>query len=200
MIKKLKNNILKIIGLQKHLDSDHYIKYAKSQGVSIGDGTQFFGTKKIDCGPLVSIGKNCKITDGVRIVYHTGDLDILERYFESDEIPNVSMKGKIEIGNNVFVGEQSIILPDTQIGDNCIIGAGSIVSKDIPSESVAAGNPCDVILSLEEYRRKRVESEPAMIDEIIRTYHNANRSVESDVNNYIKKHTQFESPSEYLDR
>lgn len=201
MIEKIKNNILRVLGLEKHLSSDYYIKYARSKGVSIGEGTQFFGTKKIDCSPLVSIGKNCKITDGVRMVHHTGDADLLERCYGSDKTPNVSLKGQINIGNNVFVGEQSIILPDTEIGDNCIIGAGSIVSNNIPPESVAAGNPCEVIMSLQEYRRKRVESESAMIDEIIRVYHNAGRYIDkSDIHNHIKNNTQFENPSEFLNR
>ena len=51
----------------------------------------------------------------------------------------------IIIGNNVFVGANSVILPSVKIGNNVVIGAGSIVVKDIPSNSIAVGNPCKVI-------------------------------------------------------
>ena len=49
------------------------------------------------------------------------------------------------IGNNVWIGGGAILLPGVTIGDNVVIGAGSVVTKDIPSDSVACGNPCRVI-------------------------------------------------------
>ena len=63
--------------------------------------------------------------------------------------------GKVDIGNNVFVGASSIILPGVTIGDDVIIGAGSIVSGDIPKNSIAVGNPAKVIDSYENWIRKR---------------------------------------------
>lgn len=51
------------------------------------------------------------------------------------------------IGRNCFIGGQSIILPGITVGDNCVIGAGSVVTKDVPSRSLAAGNPARIILS-----------------------------------------------------
>lgn len=51
------------------------------------------------------------------------------------------------IGKNCFIGGESLILPGVTIGDNCVIGAGSVVTKDIPSRSVAAGNPARIIRS-----------------------------------------------------
>ena len=68
--------------------------------------------------------------------------------------PETVIYGKITIGKNCFIGCRSVILPGVTIGDNVIIGAGSIVNRDIPSNSVAAGNPCKVICSLEEYIEK----------------------------------------------
>ena len=55
----------------------------------------------------------------------------------------------IKVGNNVWIGGNVVVLPGVTIGDNVVIGAGSIVNKDIPSKSVAVGNPCKVIKSLE---------------------------------------------------
>lgn len=66
----------------------------------------------------------------------------------------------ISFGNNVFIGAGSRILYDVMIGDNVIIGAGSLVNKDIPNGTVAAGVPCKVIGSFDEYMsRLRVEEE-----------------------------------------
>lgn len=55
----------------------------------------------------------------------------------------------IKVGNNVWIGAQVCVLPGVTIGDNCVIGAGSVVNKDIPANSLAAGNPCRVIRSIE---------------------------------------------------
>lgn len=54
----------------------------------------------------------------------------------------------ISIGNNVWIGANVCVLPGVTIGDNCVIGAGSVVVKDIPCDSVAVGNPCKVIKSI----------------------------------------------------
>ena len=55
----------------------------------------------------------------------------------------------IEIGNNVWIGGNVAVLPGVKIGDNVVIGAGSVVTKDIPSNVVAVGNPCKVIKTIE---------------------------------------------------
>lgn len=54
-------------------------------------------------------------------------------------------KKTVKIGNHVFIGARVFILKGVTIGDNTVIGAGSIVSKDIPANCIAAGNPCKVI-------------------------------------------------------
>ena len=69
--------------------------------------------------------------------------------------------GCIEICDNVFVGADTLILYDVKIGENCIIGAGSLVTKDIPPNSVAVGRPCRVIGSFSDYVEKRMKEEKA---------------------------------------
>jgi maltose O-acetyltransferase len=66
----------------------------------------------------------------------------------------INRVGRVVIGDNVFVGRQSIILPNVKIGSNVIIGAGSIVNKNIPDNVVAAGNPCRVICSIDDFVKK----------------------------------------------
>ncbi len=51
----------------------------------------------------------------------------------------------ITVGNNVWIGGNVVVVPGVTIGDNCVIGAGSVVTKDIPANSLAVGNPCKVI-------------------------------------------------------
>lgn len=60
----------------------------------------------------------------------------------------------VHIGNYVWVGANSVIVPGVTIGDNCVIGAGSVVCKDIPANSVAVGNPCKVIREIGEHDRE----------------------------------------------
>ena len=139
----------------------YYIYWLIHKGVIIGEGTWFFGNVNVDVTRpfLVEIGKNCVLTDGVILLTHGYDWAVLrERYGEM-----ISSSGKVVLGDNVFVGPNSIILKGTKIGNNTIIGAGSIVTHDIPSDCVAAGNPCNVIMSLDEYykKRKRVYVEEA---------------------------------------
>ena len=100
--------------------------YLKSKGISIGEGTTFFnaGTVNIDVSRpiLISIGAYCKITQGVIILGHDYGRSVLRRTFGDI----VGEARKTIIGDNVFIGMNSIILMGTQIGNNCIVGAGSV--------------------------------------------------------------------------
>ncbi len=84
----------------------------------------------------INFGNNIEIGPGSAIVSANHDLD------------NYSISKKnypITIGNNVWIGANCTILPTVSIGDNVVIGAGSIVTKDIPANTVAFGNPCKVV-------------------------------------------------------
>lgn len=100
---------------------------------------------------LTAIGNNVWLTNGTKILNHDASVKVVRIALNTPWLDKVD---KIEIGNNVFVGNDTIILPGVSIGDNCIIGAGSVVSKDVPSNSVCAGNPIRKICSIEEYADK----------------------------------------------
>lgn len=76
---------------------------------------------------------------------------------QDEALSDIDVFGPIKIGNNVHIGWDAIIMPNVTIGDNCIIGAGAVVTKDIPSNSVAVGVPARVIESIDEYRNKVAE-------------------------------------------
>ena len=82
--------------------------------------------------------------------------------------------GNPTLGNNVWVGGNSVILPGVHIGDNSVIGAGSVVTKDIPACCVAAGNPCRVIRKITEADREtyyhRVSADPEALENMRRMW------------------------------
>lgn len=115
---------------------------AKGAVITIGDYSGFSGVSigaanEIIIGSNVMVGANSLITD---TNWHS--IDPKQRN-QSDPNP-----GKIIIEDNVFIGYGCIILKNTTIGENSVIGAGSVVTGKIPANVIAAGNPCKVIKSI----------------------------------------------------
>ena len=124
----------------------------KRRGGVIGKNCEIFPNVEFGSEPyLITIGNNVRITNGVRFVTHDGGMCVLRN---REMLKNADLFGRIKIGNNVFIGWNTIILPNVKIGNNCIIGCGSVVTRDIPSNSVAAGCPARVIESIDEYYKK----------------------------------------------
>ena len=73
-----------------------------------------------------------------------------------NELPALDVVGRIRVGNNVFIGNDCIILPGVRINDNVVLGAGAVVTHDIPPDVVAAGVPAKVISTLTDYRQRCV--------------------------------------------
>ncbi len=90
----------------------------------------------------VSIGNNVLLGPYVQIYTATHPLNPVER------ISMLEYGKPVDIGENVWVGGNAIICPGVKIGKNSVIGAGSVVVKDIPEGVLAAGNPCKVIRSI----------------------------------------------------
>ena len=91
---------------------------------------------------LISIGDNVTIAPRVHILAHDASTKMFLDYTKI---------GCVKIGNNVFIGAESVVLPGVKIGNNVIIGANSTVTHNIPDNSVAVGSPAKVICSLDEY-------------------------------------------------
>ena len=136
-----------------------YIPYLRKKGVLIGEGSWFAGIPTIDLTRphLIEIGKNCVFSVDIAILTHGFDFCVLQKKYGD---PLLGSSGKVVIEDNVFVGARSTILKNVRIGKNTIIGAGSVVTHDIPSNSVAAGNPCKVIMTIDQYYEKRKKCYP----------------------------------------
>ena len=133
--------ILRKLGILKPIDYTS-VEALRKRGVKIGENVDILNSL-IDGGhgALISIGNNVTIT-GVRILSHDASTKKFLGY---------SKVGLVEIGDNVFIGQGSIILPNTKIGNNVIIGAGSVIAKDVPDNVVVAGNPWRVLCTFDEY-------------------------------------------------
>ncbi|AIM60557.1 sugar O-acetyltransferase [Cellulophaga lytica] len=119
------------------------------ENISIGENT-FINT---NCMFLdnnkITIGKNGLIAPYVQIYTATHPLKASERIIRNgNESRYLTSTKPVSIGDNVWIGGNSVIFPGVMIGDNVTIGAGSIVTKDIPENVLAYGNPCKVIKEL----------------------------------------------------
>lgn len=126
------------------------VRFARSIGVRVGSDCRLIGVTRATFGSepyLVRLGEHVTVTAGVRFVTHDGGVWVFRR-----EFPNIDVFHPIDVGNNVFIGINTIILPGVRIGDDCVIGAGSVVAKDVPPGTVAAGVPARPIRTLAEYR------------------------------------------------
>ena len=115
-----------------------------NRGLSVGKNFSRMGGVIIDPSHCwhITIGDNVILAPRVHILAHDASTKLFLGY---------TRVADTKIGNNVFVGAGSIVLPGVTIGDNVVIGAGSIVSKDIPDDSVAVGNPAQVVKPLSAF-------------------------------------------------
>lgn len=128
-------------GEPQHLD-----KLLK-RGLKVGKDFKRMGGVIIDPSHCyhITIGDNVTLAPRVHILAHDTSTYV---FFGKTRAANVS------IGNDVFVGASTIILPGVHIGNRVIIGAGSVVTKDIPDNSLAVGNPAKVVCSVDNYLAK----------------------------------------------
>lgn len=107
---------------------------------------------------LISIGDNVTMAPRVHIICHDAS---------TKGFLNYTKIAPVTIGDNVFIGAESVVLPGVSIGNNVIIGANSTVSHDVPNNTVVAGNPARPICSLEQYldkERSRMAGSPVYDD------------------------------------
>ncbi len=126
------------------------VEWAKKIGVNMGEDVHIYGDIEWSTEPwIITLGNHVHITNGVQFITHDGGTLVLRHL-----TPDLEITGPITVGDYVYIGTRAMILPNVRIGNNCIIAAGSIVTKDIPDGSVVAGAPARVIKTIEEYHEK----------------------------------------------
>lgn len=124
------------------------ISYARWIGVTIGKDCRMINVKYSTEPYLIFIGNHVSATS-VHFENHDGGV-----WCFRDKNPEIDIIKPIKIGNNVYIGYGTVILPGVNIGDNVVIGACALVSRDIPANSVAVGVPARVIKTIDEYMAK----------------------------------------------
>lgn len=154
MLREAKKTIIaKFFGLS-YLYNTYNVNEARRLGVKVGDQCRFIGTNpdSFSTEPfLIKIGNHVSMTRP-RFITHDGSVWVFRNKF-----PNIELFGTIEIGDNCFLGEGVVILPNTKIGKNCIVGANAILKGQYPDDSVIAGAPGKPIGSIYDFFEKNKE-------------------------------------------
>lgn len=141
------NCLIKLLSIYRRIfwSLERQARYA---GVTIGENnfiaSEFWSTE----GYLIRVGNHCQITQGVKFLTHGGAGAVRKMYPEFDTF------GRVAIGDYVYLGTNSLVMPGVTIGDNVLVAAGSVVTKSIPSGLVVGGNPARVLCTIEEYIKR----------------------------------------------
>lgn len=127
--------------------------YLRLLGVRVGENCKIatsiwnFGSEPW----LIEIGNNVSVTFGVIFLTHDGASRLFRKTIPGMNTRFGNRYAPIQILDNCFIGVNTILMPGVSIGPNSIVGAGSIVTKDVPPNSVYAGSPARFVFSLDEY-------------------------------------------------
>lgn len=132
------------------LRGDYTTEKLVSMGMKVGKNFKRLHGTILDPGHcwLIEIGDDVTMAPRVHILSHDASTKTFLNYTKI---------GRVNVGNRVFIGAESVVLPGVTIGDDVIIGANSTVTHNIPSNSVAVGSPAKVICTLDEYLDKEKE-------------------------------------------
>lgn len=159
-----------------------YLHQLKKNGLKVGKEFNMLDDCIIDFSHCwhITIGDHVTLAPRVHILAHDASTKM---HFNYTRVNNV------RIGNYVFIGAGSIVMPGVTVGDRVIIGAGSIVTKDVPSNSVYAGNPAKFICNIDEYlaKEKLKMSHTNTFNEAYTLDENITETMKAEMINSIKK-------------
>lgn len=127
-------------------------RLARHQGVTIGEDCII--QKRVSFGSepyLVTLGNKVRVTNGTKIFTHGGAIIFRDKH------PDLDFFGKVKIKDNVYIGNDCLIMPGVTIGSNVIVAAGSVVTKSIPDNTIVGGNPAKVIGSFSDFEKRMLE-------------------------------------------
>lgn len=132
---------------------DSYNKEHFSPEIIIGENCVFGEYCHISSMNKISIGNGLLAGRWVTITDNShGDTDLLTMMIPP-VYRDLASKGPVNIGKNVWIGDKATILPGVSVGDGAIIAANAVVTKDVPSYSIAAGNPARIVKSFSEVEK-----------------------------------------------
>ena len=130
----------------------------RKQGLQIAEDCRLYGWPNFGSEPfLISIGKRVGISERVTFITHDGGTSVT---LSNPKYKWVIKYGRITIRENCFIGFGAIILPGVTIGPNAVVAAGSVVTTNVPPNTVVGGNPAKVIKSIEDYAEKNLANIP----------------------------------------
>ncbi len=147
-----------LVGLLKGLWNRVRVKrdpaaFFRSQGAQVGERCRFISPQQGTLGGepwLVSLGNHVTVTSEVRFITHDGGVWVFR-----DEHPEVELYGRITVGDNVFLGLGCTLMPGVTIGDNAIVAARAVVTRDVPAGTIVGGIPAVPLGTIEAYWEKR---------------------------------------------
>lgn len=147
---KIKYTVSLIVSKLTRKGNDYIVNKLRESGINIGKGTHVFSNIVTSEPYLISIGNDCTVSTDVSFVTHDASVGVfLGRDNKSD------LCGKITIGNNCFIGNNSILLYGITIPDRTLVAAGSVVTKSIEEPGcIIGGNPAKIIGKVDEYLEK----------------------------------------------
>ncbi|KQP97660.1 hypothetical protein ASG06_17995 [Rathayibacter sp. Leaf185] len=128
---------------------------ARALGVKVGEGCRIVSCQVRSEYDLLTIGDRVTVSSEVLFITHDG-----AGWLANDEKGRRYRLAPITIGDDSFIGARSTILPGVRIGSGCIVAAGSIVTKSVPSGAIVGGNPARVIGETATFRERALREWP----------------------------------------
>ena len=144
-----------IIGMLKKAVKGSY-RLAVENGLHVGKGVSVMDGVSFGSEPyLITLEDHVRISFDVSFITHDGGT---WAFRDMPEYADVIKYGKIRVGERTFIGARSVIMPGVTIGKRCVIGTGSVVTKDVPDGTVVVGIPAKIVMTTEEYAQKCLQS------------------------------------------
>lgn len=150
--------------------SERYVAWLRDQGVVVGERVCFYSpwTIRVDTQRpwMIEIGDDVHITADVSILQHDYSWAVLQH--RTGEV--LGSCGPVRIGSNVFIGQRSLILKGSDIGDSVVVWAGSVVVGKLEPDCVYAGSPARRLMSIDEFQERRRARQFVEARDLVRHY------------------------------
>jgi acetyltransferase-like isoleucine patch superfamily enzyme len=148
-----------LLGTVLRLWTDLRIALVKRKGLQVAEDVRFEAFPRFGSEPyLISIGRHVAIADQVTFITHDAGVRVFRD--QDERYRRVIKYGRITINENCVIGFGCILLPGVTIGPNSVVAAGSVVSRNVPPNVLAAGNPATPVLSIHQYAEWSLAATP----------------------------------------